>query len=183
MVEVDGMHKTAAQHVCPKSVDGVLGKVFVLRMRDESSQMRSTTEPRHTGGGLRGLDQVFRRGNFGFDVENQPVQQSRNCLRCVFVRNEDRLELGFTVGLLTNVRLLVVCAILKQIAAIHERIDAVVLRLIVVRDIRMVMALGTLQVAAKEETPDVSRQRIRFDLASQQPLCRSALIASFRRRS
>jgi len=155
--------------VRPESIRDVAAELHVLRTGQFARQLRAAAELRHRAHALGRRHDVFLPLLEGRLLQQRPPRHPRPRGLGNLGRVEHRDVGHVAIGLVGDAGELGL-GIDEQRAAIEERVDAVVMVLQVALHARMVVALGALQVGAKEESADIPRHQVRLAIAIEEKL-------------
>ena len=151
MVEIVGLYETLAHHQRPQSIGDVLVEDWIGPASRDRGQPGPSTEPGHRENILRWLHLVFlaRRKN---RLAHLRLAEDSRTRQVLVVLDEDRVEREIVARLLGVVGLVLAPFLARKgVRRPEERQEAVIIRLLIVVDQGMIMALSTLQVATKKD--------------------------------
>ena len=159
MMQIERMDNPPTEHVCPDSVGQILLEGRVAAACQFFCQLTSS-------GKLGNRAHPFFRFNvIQVTLIQIRITQVRSARQVGFhllgsISNKHREKRGFSLSLFRDHRTFFRVA--KKITAIQERIDAIIVRLMVVFDGGVIMTLRTFHIDAEKKPANIASYRMRF---------------------
>ena len=167
MVHVHRINQAPAHQERPQPVGEVAIEQGVLGMGHKHGQLLPAAVTGNATLPLLRLDDVGVRGveEIGLGVRGEADRKHRFRGGLPRLGPEDGREFQLTLRPLAEERLVALLLVLEQIGAVHEGKEAEIFGLLVILHMRVIVALGALQVATKENPADIPRDLVGVGVA------------------